>query len=73
LIGLWDRQEGVPGRGDLTVLPETWFSIELNVRKAVKEWGGREMQVGMEEDVAVDGEGRVTWVLGRQERYHIIK
>jgi len=73
LIGLWDRQEGVPGRGDLTVLPETWFSIELNVRAAVKEWGGRELQVGMEEDVAVDGEGRVSWVLRRQERYHVIK
>lgn len=73
LIGLWDRQEGVPGRGDLTVLPETWYSIELNARGAVKEWGGREMQVGMEEDVAVDGAGKVTWVLGRQERYHLIK
>lgn len=73
LIGLWDRQEGVPGRGDLTVLPETWFSIELNVRRAVKEWGGGEVQAGLEEDVAVDAEGRVEWVLRRQERYHLIK
>src|SRR5712692_982784 len=30
LIGLWDRQQGVPGRGDVLVLPGSWFSIELS-------------------------------------------
>src|SRR5207249_958446 len=29
LIGLWDHQEGVPGRGDVSLLPNSWFSIEL--------------------------------------------
>ena len=29
LVGLWDRQEGVPGRGDVKIRPNTWFSIEL--------------------------------------------
>jgi hypothetical protein len=73
LIGLWDHQEGVPGKGDIAVLPSTWFSIELNVRAAVPEWGGRELQVGMEEDVAVDASGAVQWILSRQEKYHLIK
>ena len=28
LIGLWDLQQGVPGRGDVKMLPGTWFSID---------------------------------------------
>ncbi len=73
LIGLWDRQEGVPGRGDVAVLPDTWFSIELSVRTPVPEWNGKELFVGLEEDAAIDGEGRVTWVLRRQTEYHLVR
>jgi hypothetical protein len=29
LVGLWDRQEGVPGRGDVPVRSNMWWSIEL--------------------------------------------
>jgi len=39
LIGLWDRQQGVPGRGDVLLLPGTWFSIELSATTPVPEWG----------------------------------
>ncbi len=73
LIGLWDRQQGVPGRGDVVVLPNTWFSIELNVATPVPEWGGKELWVGEEEDVAVDGDGRAAWIQPRQTEYHLIK
>lgn len=47
LIGLWDRQQGVPGRGDVKLMPNTWFSIELSSRTPVPEWGGQELFVGM--------------------------
>jgi Metallopeptidase family M24 len=73
LIGLWDRQEGVPGRGDVPVLPGTWFSIELNVRTPVPEWGGKELFVGMEEDAALPAEGPVHWILRRQDRFHMVR
>ena len=73
LIGLWDRQEGVPGRGDVRVIPDTWYSIELNVRAPVPEWGGQELFIGAEEDVNVDSAGRVSWVLQRQSDYHLIR
>jgi Xaa-Pro aminopeptidase len=33
LIGLWDYQDGVPGRGDAKVIPNMWFSIELRRRR----------------------------------------
>jgi hypothetical protein len=73
LIGLWDRQEGVPGRGDAVILPDTWFSIELSARTPVPEWGGRELWVGMEEDAAMDAAGRMSWINRRQETYHLVR
>ena len=73
LIGLWDRQEGVPGRGDIQVIPNTWYSIELNVRVPVPEWGAQELFVGAEEDAVVDSEGRTSWVLRRQLDYHLVR
>jgi Xaa-Pro aminopeptidase len=73
LIGLWDRQQGVPGRGDVLVLPDTWFSIELQATTPVAEWGGKELWVGLEEDAAIDGQGRINWVLRRQTEFHLVK
>jgi Xaa-Pro aminopeptidase len=72
LVGLWDRQEGVPGRGDVKIRPNTWFSIELGARTPVPEWDGQELFVGQEEDAAIDGEGKISWVLRRQTKYHLI-
>ena len=73
LIGLWDRQQGVPGRGDVPILPSTWFSIELEARTAVPEWDGQEVRSAQEEDVAVDESGAVAWVLERQTKYHLVR
>lgn len=72
LIGLWDRQQGVPGRGDVKLIPNTWFSIELSSRTPIPEWGGQELFVGMEEDAMVGTDGKVRWVLGRQEKLYLI-
>ncbi|MBK6799645.1 MAG: hypothetical protein IPG76_23460 [Acidobacteria bacterium] len=73
LIGLWDRQEGVPGRGDVRIIPDSWFSIELGARTKIPEWDGQEMSVGQEEDAVVDAQGKVSWVLRRQTKYHLVK
>ncbi|MBM3766932.1 MAG: aminopeptidase P family protein [Acidobacteria bacterium] len=73
LIGLWDRQQGVPGRGDVPLKPGTWFSIELSARVNVPEWNGQEVFIGMEEEAHMDGDGRMHWVLSRQERFHLVK
>ena len=73
LVGLWDRQEGVPGRGDIKIKPNTWFSIELGARTPVPEWGGQELFVGQEEDAAIDADGKISWALKRQTKYHLIQ
>jgi Xaa-Pro aminopeptidase len=73
LIGLWDRQQGVPGRGDVLVLPSTWFSIELAGQTEIPEWGGQALWVGQEEDAFIDADGKAGWVLSRQTQYHLVK
>jgi len=73
LIGLWDRQQGVPGRGDVLLLPSTWFSIELQATTPVPEWDGQEVRSAQEEDAVLGEDGAVSWVLERQTRYHLVR
>jgi hypothetical protein len=70
-IGLWDHQDGVPGRGDYELFDDTCYSIELNVSTSIPEWDGLQARFGLEEEAALTG-GRMLWLDGRQERFHII-
>ncbi|MGD2217726.1 MAG: M24 family metallopeptidase [Gemmatimonadales bacterium] len=73
LIGLWDRQEGVPGRGDVPIRPNTWYSIELQATSPVPEWDGQQVRMALEEDAYIDGDGERHWVLSRQEHFHLVR
>jgi Xaa-Pro aminopeptidase len=73
LIGLWDYQDGVPGRGDHAMQPGTWFSIELQATSKVAEWDGQPVRVGQEEDVILDAAGVVRWGYQRQTRFHLVR
>jgi hypothetical protein len=70
-IGLWDQQEGVPGRGDYPLFARTAYAIELGVKVAVPEWDGAEVNVMLEEDAWFDGE-RVRYLDGRQTELIVI-
>ena len=73
LIGLWDYQDGVPGRGDAKVIPSMWFSIELQATTPVPEWNNQPVRMAQEEDVIVDKDGKIRWALRRQERLFLVK
>lgn len=73
LIGLWDRQEGVPGRGDVRLIPNTWHSIELYATTPVPEWDGQEVRIALEEDASMNAEGEMEWILERQEEFHLVR
>jgi len=73
LIGLWDYQDGVPGRGDARVVPSMWFSVELQATTAVPEWGNQAVQMAQEEDMVVTPEGKTRWALKRQDRLFLVK
>jgi Xaa-Pro aminopeptidase len=73
LIGLWDYQEGVPGRGDAKVVGSMWYSIELQATTPVPEWNGQPVRSAQEEDVIVGADGKVTWAYQRQDRFWIVR
>jgi hypothetical protein len=71
-IGLWDKQDGVPGKGDYPLYHDTCHSIELNVKVNIQEWGGQEVRIALEKDAAFVREG-VYFLDGRQTAFHLIK
>jgi Xaa-Pro aminopeptidase len=73
LIGLWDDQEGVPGRGDHRVIPGMWFSIELRATSPVPEWDGQAVWSAQEEDAIIGQDGAVRWALRRQTELHLVR
>ena len=73
LIGLWDYQDGVPGRGDHKIIPGMWYSIELQATTPVPEWNNQQVRSAQEEDVIIDANGKVRWAFGRQSSFHLVK
>ena len=73
LIGLWDHQEGIPDRGDVPLVPSSWFSIELQATTPVPEWDNQGVRSAQEEDAELGPDGRMRWILRRQTEFHIVK
>jgi Xaa-Pro aminopeptidase len=73
LIGLWDYQDGVPGRGDAKVIPSMWYSIELQATTPVPEWDGQAVRMAQEEDAIIGADGKIRWALQRQDTLFLIK
>lgn len=69
-IGYWDNQR-VSATGIDLVRPMTGWSIELQARVKVPEWGGRTVPFKLEEDAWFDGT-RVRYIDGRQTRFHLL-
>lgn len=59
IIGLYDNQGFVPGRGERRLYPNTCYALELNVTEAVPEWDNQDVCFMMEETIAFTGES--TW------------
>jgi Xaa-Pro aminopeptidase len=73
LIGLWDYQDGVAGRGDAKVIPSMWWSIELQATTPVPEWKGQAVRMAQEEDAIIGADGTIRWALKRQDRLFLIR
>jgi Xaa-Pro aminopeptidase len=73
LIGLWDRQDGVPGRGDVPLLPNMWHSIELQATTPVPEWNKQPVRMAQEEDAEMAADGTMRWILRRQTELHLVR
>ncbi len=73
LVGLWDYQDGVPGRGDAKVIPNMWFSVELQATTPVPEWNGQKVRMAQEEDMVIGADGVARWAFQRQDRLFLVK
>ncbi len=71
-IGMWDNQGPTPVQGDWPIYPSTVYAIEGNIKQAVPEWGGQLVQMKLEQSALFDGE-RVTYLAGRQTRWHVVR
>ncbi|MBN2432328.1 MAG: Xaa-Pro aminopeptidase, partial [Acidobacteria bacterium] len=72
LIGLWDRQEAIPVRGEYPLYPNTCYAIELNVKLAVPEWNGQVVRFGLEQDAVLRPDG-VVYLDDRQTTLHLVR
>ncbi|KXT04582.1 hypothetical protein AC578_8705 [Pseudocercospora eumusae] len=73
VIGMTNLQDGVPVLGDLPILENMYYSIELFVEHFVEE-RNETLVFPLEEDVYWDRETRDwEWVFGRQEEFHLVK
>jgi len=71
IVGLWDQQGGVPGKGDYEIFDNTCYSIELNAKRPVAEWDNQVVRMALEEDALLAG-GVIRWLDGRQTTLHLI-
>ncbi len=72
VVGLWDRQNGVPVRGEYPLHYNTCYAIEMNNRTKVPEWDNMEIRIGLEEGGVFTEDG-CKFIDGRQTELFLIK
>ena len=69
-LGMWDKQNGVPGDGDYPLHKNTAYSIELNATVNVPMWK-KDIRIMLEEEAYFTGEN-VWYIDGRQTELILI-
>ncbi len=73
IVGLWNRQDGVPVRGDYPLYYNTCYAIEMNNIYEVPEWDGQSVRMGLEEGGVYTKKYGCKLIDGRQTKLFIIK
>lgn len=73
VVGLWNRQDGVPVRGDYPLYYNTCYAIEMNNIYEVPEWDGQSVRMGLEEGGVYTKKDGCKFIDGRQTKFFIIK
>jgi hypothetical protein len=72
LIGLPWEQVNNPGRGDVKLVPNSCFTVELSVTMPVPEWDGKDFRLSIEQDVVFTGNS-TAFLDGRQTKFHLVR
>lgn len=72
LIGLPWQQERCPGRGDVKLVYDSCFAMELCVTDIVPEWDNQEFRLSVEQDVAFTRRDGCRPLDDRQIRFHLV-
>lgn len=70
LIGKFNQQESVAGRGAFKLFPNTCYAMELCTYYNVPEWDGQEIAFGLEETIVFTDQA--SYLRPRQTEYHLI-
>lgn len=72
LIGLPWEQENTGARGEVKLVPNSCFTVELSIDRPVPEWEEREVRFPNEQDIVFTSKGTY-YLAGRQTSFHIIR
>ena len=73
VVGLWNRQDGIPLRGDYPLYYNTCYAIEMNNVYEVPEWDGQAVRMGLEEGGVFTKKDGARFIDGRQTKLYLIK
>ncbi len=71
-VGLFDKQDGVPGRGDFHLHKNTTYALELNTRREIAEWGGQTVRFMLEESVAFTKDGELEYLCEGRTKFLLV-
>lgn len=71
LIGLYDKQEAIPVKGELTIQNNTCYAMEFNIRQHIPEWN-EEIPIYLEESIAFVDD-KVHFLAKRQTDFYLIR
>lgn len=71
IMGLFDQQTFVAGRGEYPLAEDTCYAVELNIKTPLQCWEGQEVMIALEQTAAFSS-GAVRYFAGRQTALHCI-
>ncbi|WP_421378561.1 M24 family metallopeptidase [Bacillus salacetis] len=71
LIGLYDKQAEIPGRGDLLLRDNTCYALEFNIRMHIPEWN-QDVPIYLEEPILFH-KGKVHYMAKQQKEFYLIR
>jgi hypothetical protein len=66
----WEQVRN-PGRGDVQLVPNSAFTVELSIEEAVPEWDNQVVRLSCEEDVCFTDDG-CHLIDGRQTEFYLL-